>query len=95
MKGHEPRVSTRVSTPGTVHPRRRALVRHILKNNVPAPSCIPPAGLEVLTRRHVNDALSELHPRRGLEVLKGRPIALEADPSLRLRKYSAYNSACL
>ena len=43
----------------------------MLKNNVPAPSCIPPAGLEVLTRRHVNDALSELHPRSGLQVLKG------------------------
>jgi hypothetical protein len=37
----------------------------------PPPSCIPPAGLEVLTRRHVNDALSELHPRSGLQVLKG------------------------
>ena len=54
-------------------PRRRALVRHMLKNNVPAPSCIPPAGSEVLTKRHVNGALSELHPRSGLEVLKGRP----------------------
>jgi hypothetical protein len=31
---------------------RCALVRHMLKNNVPAPSCIPPAGLEVLTRRY-------------------------------------------
>jgi hypothetical protein len=46
-----------------------ALVRNMVKNNVPAPSCIPPAGLEVLTRRHVNDALSELHPRSGLEML--------------------------
>jgi hypothetical protein len=43
----------------------------MLKNNVPAPSCIPPAGLEVLTRRHVNDALSELDPRSGLKMLKG------------------------
>ena len=51
------------------------LVRHMLKNNVPAPSCIPPAGLEVLTRRHVNDALSELHPRSGLQVLKGDNIS--------------------
>jgi hypothetical protein len=27
------------------------LVRNMLKNNVPAPSCIPPAGLEVLIRQ--------------------------------------------
>ena len=62
------------------------LVRHMLKNNVPAPSCIPPAGLEVLTRRFVlvlvlergysygqlcGSALSELHPRGGLKMLKG------------------------
>ena len=63
----------------------------MLKNNVPAPSCIPPAGLEVLTRRFVlvlvlvlergyshglalqfcGSALSELHPRGGLKMLKG------------------------
>ena len=28
-----------------------------------------------LTRRHVNDALSELHPRSGLQVLKGRKLS--------------------
>jgi hypothetical protein len=63
----------------------------MLKNNVPAPSCIPPAGLKVLTRRFVlvlvlergysyglalqlcGSALSELHPRSGLKMLKGAP----------------------
>jgi hypothetical protein len=64
----------------------------MLKNNVPAPSCIPPAGLKVLTRRFVlvlvlvlergysyglalqlcGSALSELHPRGGLKMLKAR-----------------------
>ena len=63
----------------------------MLKNNVPAPSCIPPAGLEVLTRRFVlvlerglfirsctaacGSALSELHPRGGLKMLKGEQIS--------------------
>ena len=65
-------------------------MRHMLKNNVPAPSCIPLAGLEVLTRRFVlergysyglalqlcGSALSELHPRGGLQVLKGAPAEL-------------------
>ena len=37
------------------------------------------AQVSPLTRRHVNDALSELHPRSGLEVLKGRQIAREND----------------
>ena len=75
-----------------LHARSRfqMLVRHMLKNNVPAPSCIPPAGLEVLTRRFVlvlergysydlalqlcGSALSELHPRSGLKMLKGTRI---------------------
>jgi hypothetical protein len=69
----------------------------MLKNNVPAPTCIPPAGLEVLTRRFVlvlvlvlvlergysyglalqlcGSALSELHPRGGLKMLKGDQIS--------------------
>jgi hypothetical protein len=57
----------------------------MLKNNVPAPSCIPPAGLEVLTRRHVNDALSELHPRSGLQVLKGHQQHAASNSYLRKR----------
>ena len=84
------------------------LVRHMLKNNVPAPSCIPPAGLEVLTRRHVNDALSELHLRSGLQVLKGtrtrqevfkklmtpckRPHADTPNPPIRFRR--RYSTNC-
>src|SRR6516225_5368870 len=33
-----------------------------------------PGKRSALTRRHVNDALSELHPRSGLQVLKGRKL---------------------
>jgi hypothetical protein len=35
------------------------------------------AQVSPLTRRHVNDALSELHPRSGLEVLKGDQISAQ------------------
>jgi hypothetical protein len=39
--------------PGLSNLRRCALVKNMVKNNVPAPSCIPLAGLEVLTRNMV------------------------------------------
>ena len=43
----------------------------MLKNNVPAPSCIPPAGLEVLTRRYPIVPKEKNTRPAGLGMLKG------------------------
>ena len=47
----------------------------MLKNNVPAPSCIPPAGLEVLTRRYPIVPIEKNTRPAGLEVLKGHKLS--------------------